>query len=82
MVLIPNSGGGYIGKGLVEVMWKVCSLIVKNRIQSTIILQDSLHGFIRRRGTGTAIMEAKIEQQLAGIVYEPLFKVFIDARKA
>ena len=27
-------------------------------------------------------MEAKLEQQLAGIVREPLFQVFIDVRKS
>ena len=27
-------------------------------------------------------MEAKLEQQLAGILHKPLFKVFIDVRKA
>ena len=27
-------------------------------------------------------MEAKLEQQLAGIFQEPLFKVFIDVQKA
>ena len=28
------------------------------------------------------IIEAKLEQQLVGIVHEPLFQVFIDVRKA
>ena len=27
-------------------------------------------------------MEAKLEQQLAGILHKPLFQVFIDVRKA
>ena len=33
-------------------------------------------------GTGTAIMEAKLEHQLAGIVHGPLFQVFSDMKKA
>ena len=33
------------------------------------------------RGTGMAFMEAKLVQQLAGIVHKPLFYVFIDVRK-
>ena len=27
-------------------------------------------------------MEAKLEQQLTGIVHEPLFQVFLDVRKS
>ena len=56
--------------------------IVNSRIQSSIVLHDALHGFRKGRGTGTAIIEAKLEQQLAGIVHEPLFQVFIHVRKA
>ena len=33
-------------------------------------------------GAGTAIMEAKLEQKLTGIVHEPLFQFFLDVRKA
>ena len=82
MVLIPKGGGEYIRIGLVEVIWKVFTSIVNSRLRSTIILQDALHGFRQGRGTGTAIMEAKIEHKLAGISHEPLFQVFIDVRKA
>ena len=71
MVLIPKGKGAYTGIGLVETIWKVCTSIINNRIQSSIVLHDSLHGFIQGRGTGTAIMEAKLEQQLAEIVHEP-----------
>ena len=45
MVIIPNSGWGYIGIGLVEVIWKVCASIMNNRLQNDITLPDSLHGF-------------------------------------
>ena len=30
MLLIPKYGGGYIVTGLVEVIWKVCTLILNN----------------------------------------------------
>ena len=33
-------------------------------------------------GTGTATLEAKLTQQLAGIANEPLFQVFLDVHKA
>ena len=39
-------------------------------------------GFREGRGTGNATLEAKLAQQLAGIVHELLFQVFLDLRKA
>ena len=76
-----HPGERYRGIGLVEVVWKICVSIVKNRLRITIILHDALHGFRRRRGIETASMEKKLEQKLAGIVHEPLFQVSIDAQK-
>ena len=46
------------------------------------MLHDVLNGFRQGRGTGTSIIEAKLEQQLTGIIQKPLFQVFIDVRKA
>ena len=82
MVLIPKSVGGYRGIVLVEVIWKVCLLIMNNRIQQNINLHDALHGFRQGRGMGTATMEAKLTQKLVRIVHEQLFQVFIDMWKA
>ena len=45
-------------------------------------LHDALHGFRAGRGTGTATLEANLAQHLAWITYEPLFRVFLDVRKA
>ena len=55
---------------------------MNSRLQSTIILHNALHGFIQGEGTGTEIVESKLEQKLVGIVHEPLFQVFVDAKKA
>ena len=82
MVLISKSRGGYRGIEIVEVIWKVCALIVNNKLRNAINLKDTLNGFIKGRGVGTAIMEAKLVQQLAEIVHEPILQVFIDMRKA
>ena len=82
MVLIPKGGGEYRVIGLVETIYKVCTSIVNSRLQSSIVIHDLLHSFRQGRGTGTEIMEAKMEQQLAGIVHKPLFQVFIDVRNA
>ena len=56
--------------------------IVNNRLHSPIILHHALHGFRKGRGTGMATMEANLEQELVGIVHEPLLQVFIDMQKA
>ena len=46
------------------------------------MLHNALHVFRTGRGTGTAIIEANMSQQLVGIAHEPLFQVFLDVRKA
>ena len=51
------------------------------RLQA-IELHDCLHGFQAGRGTGTATIEAKLVQQHAYIMQEPLYGVFLDLRKA
>ena len=71
MILIPKGGGGYRGIGMVEAIWKVCTSIMNSRLRSSIVLHDALNGFQQGKGTGTVIIEAKLEQQLAGIVNEP-----------
>ena len=82
MVLIQKGKRKYIGIGLVETIWKVCTSIVNSRLRSFIVLHDFLHSFRQGRGTGTAIMEATLNQKLMVIVHEPLFQVFLDIRKA
>ena len=67
---------------MVDNIWKVCKSIVSSQLRSFIVLHDILHGFRQGRGRGTAIMEAKLEQQLARIVHEPFFQVFLDVKKA
>ena len=47
-----------------------------------IALHDSLHGCRNGRGTGTAVMEAKLTQQLAHIEQTPFYGAFIDLKKA
>jgi hypothetical protein len=47
-----------------------------------IVLHESLHGCRNRRGTGTAIIEAKLTQQLAHIKQSLFYGAFIDLTKA
>ena len=56
-----------------ELVWKVCAAVLNYRLKRSVILHDVLHGFREGRGTGTATLEAKLAQQLAGLAHEPLF---------
>ena len=72
VVLIPKGKKDYRGIGLVEVMWKVVAVILNRRFTSSITYHDVLHGCRADRGTGTAILEAKLIQQLAAMREEVL----------
>ena len=45
MVLIPKGKGEYRGIGLVEVLWKVCSVVVTCRLKRSVVLHNQLHRF-------------------------------------
>ena len=80
-VLIPKGGGDYRGIGLLEPIWKVIEGVIDKRLEA-IALHNSLHGCRNGRGTGTAVIEAKLSQQLAHIKQTPFYGVFIDLKKA
>ncbi len=67
-VLIPKGGRDYHGIGLLEPIWKVIKQVMDKRLE-LIALHDSLHGC--RNGTGTAVIKAKLTQQLAHIEQPP-----------
>jgi hypothetical protein len=75
MVLLPKDSSGFQGIGLLEIIWK---LITSKAVE----FHDALHGFHAFWGTGTAIIEAKLIQQLASIHQVPLFEIFLDLCKA
>ena len=82
MVLIPKGKGEFRGIGLVEVTWKLLTVILHRRLTTGIKLHDVLHGFREGRGTGTATLEAKLLQQLAAMREEVLYVIFLDMTKA
>lgn len=82
MVLLPKGGGDFRGIGLLEICWKLITSILDARIKDSVEFHDALHGFRAGRGTGTAIIEAKLLQQLAAIRQVPLYEIFLDLRKA
>jgi hypothetical protein len=47
-----------------------------------IALHNSLHSCRNGQGTGTAVIKAKLTQQLAQIEQAPFYGVFIDLKKA
>jgi len=81
-VLSPKPNGGARGIGLLEVVWKLMEETVDARVKEAIEFHDCLHGFRSGRGTDTAVIEAKLIQQLAAVAGEALFECFIDIRQA
>jgi len=83
LVLIPKSQQGeFRGIALLEPLYKLVSKIINDRIQAGITFDDAIHGFCPGRGTGTAIMEAKLLMQLHCRSDKPLYMVFLDIKKA
>ena len=69
------------GIGLVEVLWKAMTSLLNCRFTAAISFHDTLHGFLEGRGTGTAVLEAKLLQQLNAMREALLLEVFLDLRK-
>lgn len=82
MVLLPKPDGGVRGIGLLDVVWKLVMKILDIRIQKNVAFHDVLHGFRHKRGTGTAIIEAKLAQELAAFHQEAFYEIFLDLKKA
>ena len=81
IVLIPKGGGDFRGIGLLEPFWKVIEMIMDTRL-NVIEFHECLHGFVKKKGCGTAVLEAKLVQQLAYLRQTPLYTIFLDLRKA
>lgn len=83
LVLIPKGPPDqYRGIALLEVIYKLISAIINRRMADAITFHQAVHGFCRGRGTGTAIIEAKLRMQLAQRTTKPLYFVFLDLKKA
>ena len=83
LVLIPKSTPGeYRGIALLEVIYKLVSAVINNRLREKISFHDAIHGFRTKRGTGTALIEAKLRMQLTMRTRTPLFMIFLDLKKA
>jgi hypothetical protein len=78
---ITKGGGDYRSIGLLEPIWKIIERVMKVRLDA-IELHESLHGCRNKRGTGTAVIEAKLAQQLAHLEQTPFYGIFLDLKKA
>ena len=56
--------------------------IINTRLRESIRLHDVLHGFHTWRGTGTAILELNLAQEIDSMDQYPLFLFFLDLHKA
>lgn len=45
-------------------------------------VHDMIHGLVPQRGTGVAILEAKLQQELVVTLPKVLHQVYIDLKKA
>ena len=81
VIMLPKGGDNYHGIGLMEVMWKVVAAILNLRLTSSITFNGFLHGFRAGRGTGTATLEAKLLHQLAALMEEVMYVIFLDLNK-
>ena len=67
MIILPKGKGEYRGIGLVEVIWKMITTIIKNHLRTAIYLHDDLNGFRQGIGMGMDMLDAKLVQHMAGI---------------
>ena len=63
-------------------LWEVVAAILNRRLIASITFHNFLHRFRAGCGTGTAILEAKLLQQLAALREEILYVIFLDLHKA
>ena len=70
------------GIGLLETLWKEVEALINNHLRASLQMHDVFHGFRAGRGTGMAIIELKLTQDLARIYQDPLFLVLLDLWKA
>ena len=61
-----------------ELLCKVVEAIIDNRLRASIRLHDILHGFCAGRGTGTAILEMKLMQELDSMDQDSIYLFFLD----
>ena len=60
-----------------ESLWKVVEAIIDTRLRASVRLHNVLYELSSGRGTGTAILELNLAQELDSVNQDPLFLVFL-----
>ena len=81
VVLIPKGGVYNRDIVLVEIVWKVVAVILNFRLIASIAFHKVLHGFQVVHGTGTATLDAKLLQQLASMMEDIMYVIFLELHK-
>ena len=68
--------------GLLVTLWKVAESLTDTRQCVSLQLHGVLYRFRARRGTGTAIMDLNLAQELSRVDCDLLFMVFLELSKA
>ena len=82
MEIVQKGKGKYMGIELVEILWKVCAVVINCWLKRSVMLHNTIHVFRTGRGTGTETLESNMAQQLMELAHEPLFQVILNLRKA
>ena len=77
LVLIPNGSIDTPGLGLLKFVWKVVEGVIDTRVKVAVKFHYVLHEFHAGRGTGTAIVELKIAQDLLSMYQYPSLLSFL-----
>ena len=82
MFFLPKVNADTQGIGLFEVLWKFTNAVINTWVKMDVEFHDASHGFRTRRGTGAAIVDLKISQELDIIYQNPFLLLLLDLRKA
>ena len=80
--LLPKINVETQGTSQLKVLWKVVKAIIDTRVKMPVKFHYILHGFHAQQGTGTAIMELNMAQEVAVIDQDPLLLVLLECIKA
>ena len=81
LVLVRKGTTDTRGIGLLENLWKVVEALIDTYIRASIQFHDVLHGLWSGRGTGIAILEMNLAQDIAIVDHDPHFLILLNIRK-
>ena len=82
LVFLPKVNMNTYGIILLKFLWKVVKAVISTQFKMCVKFHDVLHGFCARQGTGVAIMELKMVQDMYSIYQNHFLLLFLDISKA